>query len=57
MTHPLQPFDPRNYVPGALVAGRPWSFDTVHLDGARAARHAEAVAPFLSGPLPDAVAR
>ncbi|HWF17009.1 MAG TPA: exodeoxyribonuclease V subunit gamma [Acidimicrobiales bacterium] len=54
VTHPLQPFDARNYVPGALVAGRPWSFDTVHLDGARAARAPrEAVAPFLSGPLPE----
>ena len=38
VTHPLQPFDPRNYEPGKLVPGQPWSFDTVHLDGARAAR-------------------
>ena len=34
--HPLQPFDVRNFTPGALIAGRPWSFDTVNLDGARA---------------------
>ena len=34
--HPLQPFDPRNFRPGALVAGRTWSFDPVTLDGARA---------------------
>ncbi|MGH2910540.1 MAG: exodeoxyribonuclease V subunit gamma, partial [Solirubrobacteraceae bacterium] len=53
--HPLQPFDPRNFDPGAL-GGRdrvPWSFDEVALGGARA----------LSGPriatppfLPDALA-
>jgi exodeoxyribonuclease V gamma subunit len=51
--HPLQPFDQRNYVDGALVAGRPWSFDALHLDGARAAlapRHE--LAPFLAQPLP-----
>jgi exodeoxyribonuclease V gamma subunit len=54
VTHPLQPFDALNYEPGALVAGRPWSFDTVHLDGARAARASrEVAAPFLSGPLPE----
>jgi exodeoxyribonuclease V gamma subunit len=34
--HPLQPFDRRNYAPGALVADRPWSFDRVGLAGARA---------------------
>ena len=34
--HPLQPFDPRNYEPGRLVHGKPWSFDHVTLAGARA---------------------
>ena len=34
--HPLQPFDPRNYEPGRLVDGKPWSFDHVTLAGARA---------------------
>src|SRR4051812_25030545 len=34
--HPLQPFDPRNFTPGALVPVRAWSFDRVTLDGARA---------------------
>ncbi|HWD55743.1 MAG TPA: exodeoxyribonuclease V subunit gamma [Acidimicrobiales bacterium] len=54
VTHPLQPFDARNYEPGALVAGRPWSFDTVHLEGARAARAPRvATAPFLAHPLPE----
>ena len=35
--HPLQPFDPRNYLPGRLIPDRPWSFDRLHLEGARAA--------------------
>ena len=51
--HPLQPYDARNLLPGALVGGRPFSFDAAALAGARAAtaerRPAE---PFLSGPLP-----
>ncbi len=34
--HPLQPFDPRNFARGALVPDKPWSFDHVTLDGARA---------------------
>lgn len=33
--HPLQPFDPRNFVTGALVTGEPWSFEQVMLAGAR----------------------
>jgi exodeoxyribonuclease V gamma subunit len=51
--HPLQPFDPRNFTPGALVKDKTWSFDRVTLDGARAS-----TAPrsgrraFLTGPLP-----
>ncbi|HET9125808.1 MAG TPA: exodeoxyribonuclease V subunit gamma [Solirubrobacteraceae bacterium] len=53
--HPLQPFDPRNFDPGALAdaARRPWSFDEVALGGARALsgdRHP--VLPFL----PEALA-
>jgi exodeoxyribonuclease V gamma subunit len=45
--HPLQPFDPRNFT------GRPWSFDPVMLEGARALTH-ERAAPrkFLTAPLP-----
>src|SRR5579875_1401763 len=34
--HPLQPFDPRNFDPGALATSAPWSFDEVALGGARA---------------------
>jgi exodeoxyribonuclease V gamma subunit len=34
--HPLQPFDPRNFVSGALVANATWSFDRVGLEGAQA---------------------
>ncbi|HEY6425676.1 MAG TPA: exodeoxyribonuclease V subunit gamma, partial [Acidimicrobiales bacterium] len=51
--HPLQPFDPRNYVPGALGLDGPWSYDTVSLAGARAshvADHDRRV--FLAAPLP-----
>jgi exodeoxyribonuclease V gamma subunit len=33
--HPLQPFDPRNFTPGALVDGV-WGFDQHMLDGANA---------------------
>ncbi|MGI8683764.1 MAG: exodeoxyribonuclease V subunit gamma [Acidimicrobiales bacterium] len=51
--HPLQPFDRRNFAPGGLVHGRPWSFDVVALDGARASLGDRAAAPvFLAGPLP-----
>jgi exodeoxyribonuclease V gamma subunit len=35
--HPLQPFDPRNFVTGALVPGRPFSHDRHALAGAIAA--------------------
>ena len=53
--HPLQPFDARNFVAGALVPGDgPWSFDRVTLEGARALSGPRAVpGPFLAGPLPD----
>ena len=46
--HPLQPFDPRNF-----VAGEPWSFDRVLLEGARAMAGERAEKPpFLRAPLP-----
>jgi exodeoxyribonuclease V gamma subunit len=51
--HPLQPFDPRNFVADELGHERAWSFDRVDLEGARVLsgdRHAPE--PFLSGPLP-----
>ncbi|WP_340537968.1 exodeoxyribonuclease V subunit gamma [Nocardioides sp. GXZ039] len=55
--HPLQPHDPRNLSPGALVTGdpRPFSFDRAALGGARAVV-AERVPPppLLDGPLPAA---
>jgi exodeoxyribonuclease V gamma subunit len=53
--HPLQPFDPRNFAPGRFVEGRPWSFDPVALEGAKALG-SERLQPaaFLSGPLPPA---
>ncbi len=34
--HPLQSFDPRNFLAGQLAGGAPWSFDPVDLAGARA---------------------
>lgn len=53
--HPLQPFDPRNLRPGALVPdGRPFSFDRSALAGARASvRSRREPGPLLSSPLPD----
>jgi exodeoxyribonuclease V gamma subunit len=52
LRHPLQPFDTRNFTPGALVDGAPWSFDPVTLQGARAlGRQRAPVPPFLAGPL------
>ena len=36
VNHPLQPFDPRNFRPGALSGAGSWSFDPVFLAGARA---------------------
>jgi exodeoxyribonuclease V gamma subunit len=51
--HPLQPFDPRNFIPDELVPGRVWSFEDVTLDGARALTEERAEdPPFLTGPLP-----
>ena len=52
--HPLQPFDRRNFVPGRLIPDRPWSFDPVTLDGARAlAGERVHPQPFVAGPLPS----
>jgi exodeoxyribonuclease V gamma subunit len=51
--HPLQPFDPRNFAPGALVPERSWSFDGVTLRGAEAMEGPRVrPAPFLEAPLP-----
>ena len=54
--HPLQPFDPRNFAAGRVVAReRAWSFDRVALDGARAILGPRAGdEPFLRAPLADA---
>ena len=53
--HPLQPFDPRNFASGLVVRERPWSFDRVALDGARAiVGPRTGAAPFLREPLADA---
>jgi exodeoxyribonuclease V gamma subunit len=50
--HPLQPFDARNFTPGALVPG-PFSFDRAELGGALAATGPKAPpAAFLRAPLP-----
>jgi exodeoxyribonuclease V gamma subunit len=52
--HPLQPFDPRNFVAGRIDGETAWSFDRVTLDGARALTADRATAtPFLVGPLPE----
>jgi exodeoxyribonuclease V gamma subunit len=53
VTHPLQPFDPRNFAPGRLCRTGPWSFDRVALAGARALESERHPAPpFVSAPLP-----
>ena len=50
--HPLQPFDPRNFMAGKLVPGRRWGFDPQALAGAEAMkRQRPARAAFLAGPL------
>jgi len=54
--HPLQPFDPRNFVRGTLVPGHAWSFDAVSLAGARALEGPRTEpGPFLPAPLPPLV--
>jgi exodeoxyribonuclease V gamma subunit len=51
--HPLQPFDPRNFAPGELVPGRPWSFDPQALAGAKTLEGPRKPdQPFLPAPLP-----
>ncbi|MBV9817139.1 MAG: exodeoxyribonuclease V subunit gamma [Solirubrobacterales bacterium] len=51
--HPLQPFDPRNFAPGELIAGAAWSFDRFNLQGARALIGPRAASrPFLARALP-----
>jgi exodeoxyribonuclease V gamma subunit len=50
--HPLQPFDPKNFTTGELIAGEPWGFDATTLHGAKAMvseRHEPE--PFLAEPL------
>ncbi|HTU97596.1 MAG TPA: exodeoxyribonuclease V subunit gamma [Solirubrobacteraceae bacterium] len=50
--HPLQPFDPRNFVAGDIAGPEPWSFDPTALAGARALTGSRTEpAPFLSAPL------
>ena len=55
--HFLQPFDPRNFIAGRLVPGRPWGFDQSALDGAIAlSSERSEPPPFLTGPLPSVAA-
>jgi exodeoxyribonuclease V gamma subunit len=50
--HPRQGFDERCFVPGGLVADRPWGFEPMALAGARARRRrVERGGPFLRAPL------
>jgi exodeoxyribonuclease V gamma subunit len=51
--HPLQPFDPRNFAPGALHGTGPWGFEPTALAGARAVTGVRLPRPpFLEAPLP-----
>jgi exodeoxyribonuclease V gamma subunit len=51
--HPLQPFDPRNFIAGGVAGARPWSFDVAALAAARALSGARSEPrPFLPAPLP-----
>ncbi len=53
VAHPLQPFHPRNFTPGGVVAGGPWSFDALALAGARTLTLPKQDPPLLlRGPLP-----
>ncbi len=53
VSHPLQPFDARNFTAGALGVPGPFSFDRPALAGAVAAtRSRRSPAPFLPAPLP-----
>jgi exodeoxyribonuclease V gamma subunit len=53
VTHPLQPFDARNFAAGTLGRPHPWSFDVDALAGAQVLElpHGEPQ-PFLPAPLP-----
>jgi exodeoxyribonuclease V gamma subunit len=56
--HPLQPFDPRNFLPGELGTPQPFSFDPSVLAGARAAGQPRTPPPALvADRLPDAPVR
>lgn len=51
--HPRQAYDERNLTVGALVPGRPWSFDAQSLAAAEARRsRVDHHPPFLAAPLP-----
>ncbi len=51
-SHPLQPFDSRNYERDARMPATPWSFDALHLAGARSALDPRRETPvFLDRPL------
>jgi exodeoxyribonuclease V gamma subunit len=51
--HPLQPFDPRNFIADELGREGAWSFDRVALEGAQSlSGDKNGPEPFLSGPLP-----
>jgi exodeoxyribonuclease V gamma subunit len=55
--HPLQPFAPRNFEPGALARERPFSFDPLSYAGARAAAGPRAEpSTVIDGPLPPPAA-
>jgi exodeoxyribonuclease V gamma subunit len=55
--HPLQPFDPRNFVAGEIVPGTPWGFDPSALAGAIALTgERKGTPPFLAAPLPPLAA-
>jgi exodeoxyribonuclease V gamma subunit len=51
--HPLQPFDPRNFIDGRIRENGPWSFDEVSLIGAETIQSGARTPPppFLPGPL------
>src|SRR6202012_786877 len=50
--HPLQPFDPRNFIAGDIAGPEPWSFDGAALAGARALAGSRSdPPPFLGAPL------
>jgi exodeoxyribonuclease V gamma subunit len=54
--HPLQPFDPRNFVSDGVVPGQVWGFDEIVLAGARTLTAGAQLPapPFLAGRLPHA---